>query len=93
MSWHIETKSMGKVVLICNDKGHPLARMCDDRDYASAALIAAAPELLDALLNALPYVEDILSDKAQLACFKSGVVQRHASAIRAAIAKATGEQA
>lgn len=49
MSWHIETNSMGKVVLICNDKGHPVARMVDDKDHASAALIAAAPDLLKAL--------------------------------------------
>ena len=52
-------------------------------------LIAAAPELLEALLNALPYVEDVLSDKDQLACFKPGTVQAHAKAIREAIAKAT----
>ena len=59
---------------------------------ANARLLAAAPELLAALYDALPYVEDVLSDPAQLACFKSGVVQRHAKAIRAAIAKAEGEQ-
>lgn len=60
---------------------------------ANARLIAAAPELLEALLDALPYVEDVLADPAQLACFKPGVVQKHAAAIRAAVAKATGEQA
>lgn len=59
---------------------------------ADARLLASAPELLAALYDALPYVEDVLSDPAQLACFKSGVVQRHAKAIRAAIAKAEGEQ-
>jgi hypothetical protein len=61
---------------------------------AQAALKACgAFDLLDALLNALPYVEDVLADKAQLACFKPGVVQAHAKAIRAAVAKATGAQA
>lgn len=59
---------------------------------ANARLIAAAPAMLDALLDALPYVEDVLSDPAQLAAFKPGTVQRHANAIRAAIAAATGEQ-
>jgi hypothetical protein len=59
---------------------------------SDARLVAAAPELLAALYDALPYVEDVLSDPAQLACFKSGIVQRHAKAIRAAIAKAEGEQ-
>lgn len=58
-----------------------------------ARLIAAAPGLLEALYDALPYVEDVLSNKEQLACFKAGVVQKHAAAIRAAIAKATGSEA
>ena len=60
------------------------------RNLSNARLIAAAPDLLDALLDALPYVEDVLSDPAALACFKPGTVQRHAKAIRAAIARATG---
>lgn len=51
-------------------------------------LEALNQELLNALLNALPYVEDVLADKTQLGCFKPGVVQKHAAAIRAAIAKA-----
>lgn len=59
---------------------------------ANARLIAAAPAMLGALLDALPYVEDVLSDPAQLAAFKPGTVQRHAKVIRAAIAAATGEQ-
>ena len=53
-------------------------------------LMSAAPKLLSALLDALPYVEDVLSSPDQLACFKKGVVQRHAKAIRAAIAEAEG---
>lgn len=56
---------------------------------ANARLIAAAPALLEALLDALPYVEDVLSDPDALACFKPGTVERHAKAIRAAIARAT----
>ena len=57
---------------------------------ANRALVEAAPDMLEALLDALPYVEDVLDNPEQLACFKAGVVQRHAKAIRAAIAKATG---
>lgn len=64
----------------------------DDTMFANARLIAAAPDLLEALLTALPYVEDVLADKAQLACFKPGIVERHAAQIRAAIFSATGEQ-
>ena len=58
---------------------------------ANARLAASAPEQPEALLDALPYVEDVLDDPEHLACFKAGVVQRHVKAIRAAIAKATGE--
>jgi hypothetical protein len=57
---------------------------------ANARLAAASPELLEALLLALPYVEDVLDNPEQLACFKRGVVQSHVKAIRAAIDKATG---
>lgn len=42
-------------------------------------------QMQEALLAALPYVEDVLSNPEQLACFKRGVVQRHAEQIRAAI--------
>lgn len=65
-------------------------RDCGSGDIAkNARLIAAAPELLHALLDALPYIEDVLEDPAQLAAFKPGVVQKHAQKARAAIAKAT----
>lgn len=57
---------------------------------ANGRLLAAAPELLAALLDALPYVEDVLADPGQLACFKPGIVKKHAAAVRAAITKATG---
>lgn len=66
------------------------AREGVNESNANARLIAAAPDLLDALLLALPYVEDVLADKDQLACFKPGVVQGHAKTIRAAIAEAVG---
>jgi hypothetical protein len=54
-------------------------------------VLSAAPDLLEALFLALPYVESVLDDPEQLACFKPGVVQRDVKVIRAAISKATGE--
>jgi hypothetical protein len=59
---------------------------------ANAILMAASPELLEALLNALPYVTDVLDNPEQLACFKKGVVHGHVKQMRNAIEKATGEQ-
>lgn len=47
------------------------------------AQIVTAPELLDALLTALPYVEDAQSDPA----FRKGVVCRHALQMRGLIAR------
>lgn len=42
-------------------------------------------QVLEALLAALPYVEDVLENPEQLADFKPGVVQKHAEQIREAI--------
>lgn len=86
----------------CN--GEDLSAMVDvegDEEFAKTELINfepqrlldVAPKLLEALLNALPYVEDVLSNPEQLACFKKGVVQGHAKAIREAIAEANGKGA
>jgi hypothetical protein len=58
---------------------------------ASARLRDAAPELLAALLDALPYIEDVIANPDQLACFKPGIVEAHARAARAAIAKAINQ--
>jgi hypothetical protein len=58
-------------------------------DAADARLIAASPDLLEALIMALPYVETALEDQG----YKPGAVDRMCSNIRAAIAKATGETA
>lgn len=51
---------------------------------ANARLIAAAPDLLDALLSALPFVEDAADDEI----YKSHRVHRVLKEIRAAIEKA-----
>jgi hypothetical protein len=54
---------------------------------ANARLIAAAPDLLEALCTALPFVED--HEKSSL--YKSGAVARAVKEIRNAIDKATKE--
>ncbi len=60
--------------------------IADTSTEANARLIAAAPELLEALLMALPYVECELDSDA----YDMGTEDRVISQIRAAIAKATG---
>lgn len=52
---------------------------------ANAKLIAAAPDLLDALYLALPFLEDCAMDD----CYKPGYVSKSIDTIKAAIAKAT----
>lgn len=54
---------------------------------ANARLIAAAPDLLDALHSALPFVEDALDSQY----YKAESVRKVLAQIRAAIAKAMGE--
>jgi hypothetical protein len=54
-----------------------------------AKLIAAAPDLLEALCTALPFVEDHADDHAQSGVYKSGAVARAVAQIRAAIEQAT----
>ncbi len=56
---------------------------------ANARLIAAAPDLLDALCTALPFVEDHAEDHAKSGVYKAGAVARAVREIRAAIEKAT----
>lgn len=50
-------------------------------------LAAAAPDLLDALLDALPFVEDAADDET----YKAHRVHKVLKEIRKAIEKATGE--
>lgn len=54
---------------------------------ANARLIAAAPDLLDALLMALPYVECAIADP----CYKPGAVRKIVEQMSSAIAKAEGK--
>lgn len=78
--------------LLCIRDG--MAYLASDADKGQSLkrepIREAAPAMLEALCDALPYVEDLLSDADQLACFKPGIVQKHAAAIRAAITKAEG---
>ena len=52
-----------------------------------AKLGAAAPELLEAVYAALPFVEDALNDPA----YKAGAVKKYLDQMRGAIAKAEGK--
>lgn len=53
---------------------------------ANARLIAAAPDLLDMLCRALPYVEDAIDDP----CYKPASVRAIIKQIRETISNATG---
>ena len=73
------------------DRGNWLAEVVIDGDEpsaeADARLIAAAPELLEAILAALPYVETAGYDDV----YKVGHAAKVAARMATAIAKATGE--
>jgi hypothetical protein len=70
--------------------GETVAQVLDLDDYANdikrARLIAAAPDLLDALYLALPFVEDHEGSEI----YKPGAVAEAIRKIRAAIDKAEG---
>lgn len=55
---------------------------------ANARLIAAAPDMLEALITALPYIEAAEEDEA----YKPGAVRKVTNLIRAALSRATSEQ-
>jgi len=59
----------------------------EEEQEANARLMAAAPDLLDALCSALPFVEDAAEDEI----YKSHRVHKVLDEIRKAIFKATGE--
>lgn len=57
-----------------------------EESVANARLVAAAPDLLDVLILALPYVETATDDE----CYKAGAIPEMIKKIRAVIAKASG---
>ena len=87
--WKIDGAHSTRVLLINDAKGHAIGEIVDTRNPANAKLIAAAPDLLEALCTALPFVEDHADDHAQSGVYKSGVVARAVAQIRAAIEQAT----
>lgn len=71
-------------------QGELIAQVCDLENgqpevLENARLICAAPDMLEALLVALPFVEDLEHDE----CYKAGAVLKAVRQIRAAIDKAT----
>jgi hypothetical protein len=71
-------------------QGELIAQVCDLENgqpevLENARLICAAPDMLEALLVALPFVEDHEDCKA----YKAGAVAKAVKQIRAAIDKAT----
>lgn len=87
--WKIDGAISTRVLLINDAKGHAIGEIVDTRNPANAKLIAAAPDLLEALCTALPFVEDHAEDHAQSGVYKSGALARAVAQIRAAIEQAT----
>lgn len=87
--WKIDAAHSTRVLLINDAKGYAIGEIVDTRNPANAKLIAAAPDLLEALCTALPFVEDHADDHATSGVYKSGAVARAVAQIRAAIEQAT----
>jgi hypothetical protein len=85
--WKIDGAISTRVLLINDAKGYAIGEIVDTRNPANARLISAAPDLLEALCTALPFVEDHEGSDI----YKSGAVARAVKEIRNAIDKATNE--
>ena len=83
--WKIDGAHSTRVLLINDAKGYAIGEIVDTRNPANAKLIAAAPDLLEALCTALPFVED--HEDGDI--YKRGTIARAVAQIRAAIDKAT----
>ena len=83
--WKIDGAHSTRVLLINDAKGYAIGEIVDTRNPANARLISAAPDLLDALLTALPFVEDHEGSNV----YKRGAVDRAVKQIRTAIYNAT----
>jgi hypothetical protein len=83
--WKIDGAHSTRVLLINDAKGYAIGEIVDTRNPANAKLIAAAPDLLEALCTALPFVEDHEGSNV----YKRGAVDRAIKQIRTAIYNAT----
>ena len=83
--WKIDAAHSSRVLLLNDAKGHAIGEIVDTRNPDNARIISAAPNLLEALCTALPFVEDHEGSDI----YKSGAVARAVAQIRAAIDKAT----
>lgn len=82
--WKLAAGHSNRVLLINDARGHAVGEYVDTRNPADAHLIAAAPDLLEALCTALPFVEDHEDSNT----YKAGAVAKALATIRAAIEKA-----
>jgi len=71
--WSLHDARSTRVDLINNAKGHAVGEIVwvDVRNPADAALIAAAPDMLELLYKCLPFIEDATEDP----CYKPHVVK------------------
>lgn len=83
--WKIDAAHSSRVLLLNDAKGHAIGEIVDTRNPDNARLISAAPDLLEALCTALPFVED--HEDGDI--YKRGTIARAVAQIRAAIDKAT----
>lgn len=97
--WHTGCDQLGRTNIygsgwmVADARPHKIAvgdsYFTEDTNLANARLIAAAPELLDVLTMALPYVEMAEHDDS----YKTGVVAKMVQRMNNAIAAATGGEA
>jgi len=79
--WTLHDARSTRVDLINNAKGHAVGEIVwvDVRNPADAALIAAAPDMLELLYRCLPFIEDANDDP----CYKPDRVKALENQIKA----------